>query len=67
MLAVCDPISGFPGDMAKANIYSENMYSVNADWVHPADAGYKQMGDALAAVIADIRMKQQGDEPAEDP
>lgn len=64
MLAVCDPLSGFPRDMAKTNIYSENMFSVNADWVHPSDAGYKQMGDALAAVITDIRMNQQGDETA---
>ena len=57
MMAVCDPFFGFPVDMVKANIYSEGMYRVNGDWVHPSDSGYKQMGDALAAVITDIRTK----------
>lgn len=54
MLAVCDPDAGFPHDAVRANIYSEIMYTVNDDWVHPSESGYRQMGDALAAVIASI-------------
>ena len=42
MLAVCDTVNGFQSDYIKSN------------WVHPSEIGYKQMGDALAGVIADI-------------
>lgn len=55
MLAVCDTFNGFPKEYVRANIYSENAVLCSSDWVHPSDAGYMQMGDALAGVIASIR------------
>lgn len=51
MLAVCDTESGFPWDIKKANIYSEMRKNQCANWVHPSEVGYRQMGDALSAVI----------------
>ena len=51
MLAVCDPESGFPWDVKKENIYSDMRKIRCTNWVHPSEAGYRQMGDALAAVI----------------
>lgn len=55
MIAVCDPQSGFPYDNIKNNIYSDKSETLITDWVHPSETGYRQMGDALAGVIADIR------------
>lgn len=55
MLAVCDSFSGFPWEISKANIYSDRTETNITNWVHPSEVGYKQMGDALAGVIADIR------------
>lgn len=55
MIAVCDPYAGFPWDRIKSNMYSERFKTHITNWVHPSEAGYKQMGDALAGVMADIR------------
>ena len=55
MLAVCDTESGFPWDVKKANIYSEMRKNQCTNWVHPSEVGYRQMGDALAAVITAVR------------
>lgn len=51
MLAVCDTDSGFPKETKKCNIYSDATETRCSNWVHPSEVGYKQMGDALAAVI----------------
>ena len=55
MIAVCDTDAGFPWEYVKSNIYSDKMQIHCSNWVHPSEVGYKQMGDALAAVICDIR------------
>ncbi len=55
MLAVCDTDAGFPWDVMKSNIYSDKTEIRCTNWIHPSEVGYKQMGDALAAVIATIR------------
>lgn len=55
MIAVCDTDAGFPWDYVKSNIYSDKTEIRSSNWVHPSVVGYKQMGDALAAVICDIR------------
>ena len=55
MLAVCDTESGFPHEYKRVNIYSEMTRLECTNWVHPSEVGYKQMGDALAAVIAAAR------------
>lgn len=52
MIAFCDTVSGFPWGHFKANIYSDRDEIHCTNWVHPSDAGYKQMGDALAGVIS---------------
>lgn len=54
MLAVCDTDAGFPSEVTKCNIYSDKTEIHCSNWVHPSEVGYKQMGDALASVIADI-------------
>lgn len=51
MLAVCDTESGFPWDVKKVNIYSDMRKTQCTNWVHPSEVGYRQMGDALSAVI----------------
>ncbi len=55
MLACIDPENGFPYTYEKLNKYTEETAKRQSNWVHPNDAGYKQMGDALAAVIEYIR------------
>ena len=55
MLLVCDTDAGFPWEEVKSNIYSDKTYIRCANWVHPSEVGYRQMGDALAAVINKIR------------
>ena len=55
MLAVCDTDSGFPWEISKSNIYSDKNEIHCINWVHPSEVGYKQMGDALAAIIAHVR------------
>ena len=54
MLAVCDTESGFPWDMKKVSIYSDMRKKQCTNWVHPSEVGYRQMGDALAAVITAV-------------
>ncbi len=55
MLAVCDPAAGFPVTSDARNIYSEQRITHLNNWVHPNECGYKQMGDALAAVLTKIK------------
>lgn len=55
MLAVCDTVAGFPQRVSKSNIYSDRYEKHCDNWVHPDEAGYRQTGDALAAVITEIR------------
>ncbi len=55
MLATIDPEYGFPYTYVKANKYTEEMVKKQCNWLHPNDAGYCQMGDALAGVIEYIR------------
>ena len=55
MLAVLDPVYGFPREVHKANRYSDASVEAHGNWVHPAACGYKQMGDALAAVLEKLR------------
>ena len=57
MIAVCDPVAGFPWAYTKINVYSERTQICHTNWIHPSEIGYKQMGDALAGVLADIRDK----------
>lgn len=59
MLAVCDTNAGFPWEFNKSNIYSDKSEIHCSNWVHPSKVGYQQMGDALAAVIVNIK-KQRG-------
>lgn len=54
MLAVCDTVSGFPHEYKKVNVYSDLEKRECTNWVHPCEVGYKQMGDAFAAVIAAV-------------
>lgn len=54
MLAVCDTVSGFPWEHVKANIYSDMDLVHCTNWVHPSEVGYRQMGDALAGVVAEV-------------
>ena len=55
MIAVCDTVAGFPYTMVKDNIYTERTSEHCSNSIHPSEVGYKQMGDALAALILDIR------------
>ena len=55
MIAVCDTVAGFSYQTVKSNIYSDRTETHCANWVHPSEVGYMQMGDALAAVINSIR------------
>ncbi|MDY3928620.1 MAG: SGNH/GDSL hydrolase family protein [Clostridia bacterium] len=55
MIACVDPVNGFPYEYVKANKYTEETVKKQSNWVHPNFTGYCQMGDALAAVIEEIR------------
>lgn len=46
-----DPVYGFPRKMEPVNRYSEAARSCHSNWLHPCDAGYRQMGDMLAGVL----------------
>lgn len=59
MLAVCDPEFGFAKETVTANLYSESLVGHQNNWVHPNEAGYKQMGDALAGTLAAVRNIQE--------
>lgn len=50
-----DPVFGFDKEPYRANKYSDDYVMKQSNWVHPNANGYKQMGDALAAVIEAIR------------
>ncbi len=55
MHAVIDPRHGFPHIFERANRYCDTTEERQSNWVHPNESGYRQMGDALAAVIEYIR------------
>lgn len=55
MICNLDPEYGFDTSFYKANRYSEVNVQHQNNWVHPNAAGYKQMGDSLAATIEHIR------------
>jgi len=50
-----DPVFGFDKEPYRANLYCDDYVMKQSNWVHPNANGYKQMGDALAAVIEAIR------------
>ena len=50
-----DPVFGFDKEPYRANKYCDDYVMKQANWVHPNANGYKQMGDAVAAVIEAIR------------
>lgn len=54
-LIVLDPEFGFDTTEEPANCYSTKQVFRQNNWVHPNVAGYRQMGDAFAAVIQHIR------------
>ena len=50
-----DPVFGFDKEPYKANRYADDFVMKHSNRVHPNASGYKQIGDALAAVIEVIR------------
>jgi hypothetical protein len=54
MLNLLDNINNFEKKYIKTNKYSDAKICVYTNWIHPSHSGYKQMGDALAPVIAHI-------------
>ena len=55
-MAVCiDTKSGFSSSHVKASNYSLETENFQNNWVHPQESGYCQMGDALAAIIENLR------------
>ena len=59
MLGAIDPEAGYASGTYNANIYSEKTYVHQTNWVHPNRSGYKQMGDALAGVLAAVRERKE--------
>lgn len=58
MLAALDPVFGFARKTVHPNQYSEGSLTVGANWVHPCAAGYRQMGDILAASLEHMRQEE---------
>lgn len=54
MMNFLDMEGGFDKEYIKTSKYSEKAIPVYANWVHPSMAGYKQMGDVLSGVIAQL-------------
>lgn len=50
-----DPVHGYDKEPFRANKYCDDYVMKHGNWVHPNANGYKQMGDALAAVVEAIR------------
>lgn len=50
-----DPVHGFDKEPYRANKYCDDYVMKQSNWVHPNANGYKQMGDAIAAVIEAVR------------
>ncbi len=58
MLHVLDTENGFDKARIRANLYNDNQIIIKNDGVHPNANGYRQMGDALAAVVEKLRKKE---------
>ena len=54
MLAAVDPVNAFKRVTYRPNPYADVERETSGDWIHPAKVGHCQMGDAIAAVLADI-------------
>lgn len=55
-MAIClDPEFGFSSNDVTASVYNTKTENFQNNWVHPQQSGYRQMGDALAAVIESSR------------
>ena len=55
-MAICiDTKSGFASTDVKTSNYSIETEKFQNNWVHPQESGYRQMGDALAAIIEKLR------------
>ena len=50
-----DSVFGFDKEPYRANKYCDDYVMKQSNWVHPNANGYRQMGDALAAVLEAIR------------
>lgn len=50
-----DPVHGFDKEPFRANKYCDDYVMKHGDTVHPNHNGYKQIGDALGAVVEAIR------------
>ena len=50
-----DPQNGFDYEAVSSNPYSNLLALHQCNWVHPNSAGYRQLGDALAAVVEKLR------------
>jgi len=50
-----DPDYGFSFSGEHANSYTDVIVTGHDNWVHPNNAGYRQMGDALAASVQRLR------------
>lgn len=57
MQAILDPASSHFHVQYHPNMYTDRFCEAQTDWVHPNYIGYCQMGDALAAVLEDIRQQ----------
>ena len=55
MRCILDPQTGFDTEVYRTNPYSARLAEHHSNWVHPNQAGYRQMGDALAAVVEKLR------------
>ncbi|MCQ2385674.1 MAG: hypothetical protein MJ078_03255, partial [Clostridia bacterium] len=58
-LLTIDPQNGFDTVTECVNAYSDVRQSHLSNWVHPSPAGYFQMGDAIAPVIAYCMQKSR--------
>ncbi len=58
MQAVMDPVTSHPHATFYPTMYTSMSVTAQQDWVHPNLAGYYQMGDAIAAVLEDIRQSK---------
>lgn len=55
MRCFLDPKDGFDTDVYRTNPYSARLNEHQSNWVHPNQAGYGQMGDALASLVERLR------------
>lgn len=58
MRCFLDPRDGFDTDARRDNPYSARLVERHSNWVHPNQAGYRQMGDALAGTVEKLRRRK---------